>query len=492
MSPENLKQLEQTLPDYIRAQRWYRAKARTIKELHIQDAIPMKTTGSQIFIVRIEYTEGESDTYLLPLTTTGDKPQDALGQAGFRDSLLDAIACERTFEGREGSLTASRTSALKRSCDDSAPKLESSVSRAEQSNSSIIFGDQFILKIFRKLESGVNPDLEIGRFLTERGFKYTPAVLGQLEYRPKRGDPMHAAILQGFVHNHGDAWKYTLESLKPFFVRALQNGSAPVLDTYHPMELCRQELPAIARQTIGEYIESARLLGARTAQMHAALTDPQAGSDFAPERFTPDYAGHLYQEMLNQFETTFDLVQDKQNMLSGEAAESARQLIAAEPKVRHRFSSLRAHEITAVRIRHHGDFHLGQVLYTGTDFIIIDFEGEPARPLAHRRIKTLAMRDVAGMIRSFSYAAYAAMEPEARDRTEPWASFWAAWVSAEYLKAYFETAANSDFVGNSESERRILFDAFVLQKALYEVSYELNNRPDWVQIPLRGILNLVD
>jgi maltose alpha-D-glucosyltransferase / alpha-amylase len=179
-------------------------------------------------------------------------------------------------------------------------------------------------------------------------------------------------------------------------------------------------------------------------------------------------------------------------MLSGEAAESARQLIAAESKVRDRFSSLRDHEIAAVRIRHHGDFHLGQVLYTGADFIIIDFEGEPARPLAHRRIKTLAMRDVAGMIRSFSYAAYAAMEPETRDRTEPWASFWAAWVSAEYLKAYFETAANSDFVGNSESERRILFDAFVLQKALYEVSYELNNRPDWVQIPLRGILNLVD
>ncbi len=186
-------------------------------------------------------------------------------------------------------------------------------------------------------------------------------------------------------------------------------------------------------------------------------------------------------------------------MLPGEAAESARRLIAAESKVRDRFSSLRDREITAVRIRHHGDFHLGQVLYTGTDFIIIDFEGEPARPLAHRRIKTLAMRDVAGMIRSFSYAAYAALEPDTsdrpadeRDRTEPWASFWAAWAGAEYLKAYFETAANSAFVGNSESERRILFDAFVLQKALYEVSYELNNRPDWVQIPLRGILTLVD
>ncbi|MDQ2774635.1 MAG: hypothetical protein M3Y57_06880, partial [Acidobacteriota bacterium] len=258
MSPENFKHLEQTLPDYITSQRWYRAKARTIRELQVRDVIAMKIAGSQIFIVQIDYTEGDSDTYLLPLTAAEAKPQDALSSAEFRDSLLEAIACESAFDGREGSIIASRTSALERDCDSSAPKLESSVSRAEQSNSSIIFGDQFILKIFRKLESGINPDLEVGRFLTGRGFKYAPAVLGQLEYRPKHGEPMHAAILQGFVCNQGDAWKYTLESLKPFFVRALQNGSAPTLSTYHPMELCSQELPAIARQTIGEYIESAR------------------------------------------------------------------------------------------------------------------------------------------------------------------------------------------------------------------------------------------
>lgn len=485
------KQLELALPEYITAQRWYRAKARTIKKLYVQDIVPTNA-GTQVIIVRIDYTEGECDTYLLPLVTTGEKPQDALSDPAFRECLLNAIACEDTFEGHEGSLMASRTGALKRDCDPSAPRLESSLSRAEQSNSSIIFGDQFILKIFRKLESGINPDLEIGRFLTERGFKYTPAVLGQLQYQPKQGEPMHAGILQGFVRNQGDAWKYTLDSLKPFFVRALQNGAAPQLDSHHPMELRGQELPAIARQTIGEYIESARLLGTRTAQMHAALTDRQGGSDFAPEPFTAEYARHLYQEMLNQTETTFDLLRDKQNMLSGEAAGSARELIAAESKVYKRFSSLRDREVTAMRIRHHGDFHLGQVLYTGGDFIIIDFEGEPARPLAHRRVKTLAMRDVAGMVRSFSYAAYSAVEPGTSGQTEPWAGFWAAWVSAEYLKGYFETAAVSPFVGAGDRERRVLFDAFVLQKALYEVSYELNNRPGWVQIPLRGILNLVN
>jgi maltose alpha-D-glucosyltransferase / alpha-amylase len=475
------KQLEEALPDYIAGQRWYRAKARTIAKLQIQDVMPVKTAGIQIFIVRISYTDGDGDTYLLPLSTAADKPHDALTDAEFRESLLNAIACGQTFEGTEGSLTASRTGALHRDCDPSGPKLESFVSRAEQSNSSIIFGDRFILKIFRKLEPGINPDLEIGRFLTERGFKYTPAVLGQLEYRPKRGESMYAGILQRFVRNQGDAWKYTLDSLKEFFVRALQNGSAPTLDTYHPMELCGEELPALARQTIGEYIESARLLGARTAQMHAALADSRGGPDFEPEPFTPEHARHLYRDMLDQAESTFHLLRDRSDMLPNEI----------KAKVRERFSSLRDQEVTAVRIRHHGDFHLGQVLYTGDDFIIIDFEGEPARPLAHRRAKTLAMRDIAGMIRSFSYAAYAALESEEKDRAEPWASFWAAWVGAEYLKAYFETAADAAFVGASETERRILFDAFVLQKALYEVSYELNNRPDWVHIPLRGIVNLV-
>jgi maltose alpha-D-glucosyltransferase/alpha-amylase len=234
--------------------------------------------------------------------------------------------------------------------------------------------------------------------------------------------------------------------------------------------------------------------------MHAALTDEKAGPDFAPEKFNDDYARHLYGDMIDQADATFGLLDDKKNMLSGEAAESAKKLLGLQAGVRDRFASLRQAGLKAVRIRHHGDYHLGQVLATGDDFIIIDFEGEPARPLAHRRIKTLAMRDVAGMVRSFSYAGYAALfglvpgvtvSDEKREQVEGWAAFWGAWVSAEYLKTYFETAAGAPFVGADPKEHRLLFDAFMLQKALYEVAYELNNRPGWVQIPLRGILDLI-
>jgi maltose alpha-D-glucosyltransferase / alpha-amylase len=514
LSSEAVSQLERLLPEYLASQRWYRAKARNIRKLQIVDVVPF--TEAYVLIVDVNYVDSDTDSYQLPVTLADDAPEGervarlrdpsgsermlsgALSRPEFRNALLDAITAQTTFAGGRGKLVASRTGALERSESDGP--LESSVSRAEQSNSSIIYGDRYILKLFRKLESGINPDLEIGRYLTEHQFKHTPPVLGEIEYQPAEGESMHAAILQGFVRNQGDAWKFTLDALAGFFERALQNRSAPTLDTYHPLELSQESLPALARQTVGEYIESARLLGNRTAQMHAALTDESAGPDFAPERFTPEYAEHLHEEMINQADTTFDLLDDKKNMLSGESAESAKQLLASQESIRERFSSLRESNLKAVRIRHHGDYHLGQVLATGDDFVIIDFEGEPARPLAHRRIKTFAMRDVAGMIRSFSYAGYAALfglvpgvstTGETRNQIEGWAAYWGAWVSAEYLKAYFETASGAPFVGSDPKEHRLLFDAFMLQKALYEVSYELNNRPDWVQIPLRGILSLI-
>jgi maltose alpha-D-glucosyltransferase / alpha-amylase len=364
--------------------------------------------------------------------------------------------------------------------------LQSKVSRAEQSNSSIIYGEKYILKVFRKLESGINPDIEVGAFLTRQGFSHTPPMLGDLQYKTESGDVMYAGILQGFVPNHGDAWKYTLDSLGGFFERARQNGTAPAAGDGHPFDLLSEELPAVARQTIGEYLESARLLGVRTAQMHAALSSDHSNPDFAPEAFTEQYGEILYREMLHEADRAFGLLREKCDSLPSEAAGNAQTLLPREAAIRERFSTLRQRQIGALRIRHHGDYHLGQVLYTGDDFIIIDFEGEPARPLAARRLKTLAMRDVAGMIRSFSYAAFS----EGGAGLEHWAAFWSTWVSVTFLKGYFEKAQGSPFAGSDISEQRFLFDAFVLQKALYETAYELNNRPDWVHIPLRGILSL--
>ncbi|MBV8550380.1 MAG: putative maltokinase [Acidobacteriaceae bacterium] len=514
-------QLEKLLPGYIVSRRWYRAKAQTIEQLSVSDVIPV-TSSDFVLAIDIRYSGDSCSTYLLPISLEPD-PADhevlaflrgpggeqravinALDGRRFRDLMLKAIACQSVYEGPRGVLKTSQTSALGEYCGDTLPPLESFVSRAEQSNTSVIYGDRFILKLFRKIESGINPDIEIGTFLTEHGFRHTPAVLGACEYRTRDNGAVYAvAILQQFVKNEGDAWKYTLDSLHAFFSRALALGDKPELfelANRHPLALMDQPLSREARGVLGDYLASAELLGKRTAQLHADLADPRGGPDFAPEPVTGHERQRVYEDMLGEARNSFETLRRKQPSLGGPAAESARQVLELEAEITARFFALRDFPLSTLRIRHHGDYHLGQVLFTGEDFMIIDFEGEPARPLSERRSKALAVRDVAGMVRSFEYAAFAALfgqiegvpsDAASLASVERWAAFWNSFISAAYLRSYFAESQNLPFVPASAEERRIQLDAFVLQKALYEVSYELNNRPDWVRIPLRGILTLM-
>ena len=484
---ENSSELAARLPQYIATRRWFRSKTRTIERAEIRDAMRVPETNCFLLFTRLHYAEGSEDDYVLTLVLGEDahEEEEALSRKEFRDWLLSAIACDQQLSGTDGDLAALRTAAFKDECGSSALKMESSVSRAEQSNTSIIYGDQFILKLFRKVEEGINPDIEIGRFLTEHGFSHTPAVLGSFEYRAHEGARYAVGILQKFVSNQGDAWKYTLDSLREFFERASRSRETPQAPAGHPLDLA-QNIPHEVRDLLGGYAESARLLGERTAQMHAVLAQPGTGPDFATEPFAAADGQKLYDEILGQADITFELLRRKQAILAGTAKDEAASALRLEHRILERISPLRTQKIDAARIRFHGDYHLGQVLYTGSDFMIIDFEGEPARPLKERRGKTLAMRDVAGMLRSFQYAAYAA--PNA---TESWSTYWNAWASALYLNGYLKAAENSAFLPRDRDQQRLLIDAFLLQKALYEVAYELNNRPDWVRIPLRGILNLV-
>lgn len=505
--------LEAILPEFLVQRRWFRAKSRQIQRVSVQDVILAGSADCYIVFTSVAYAAGEPDDYVLTLKFSGKTSEsavasyragdgttgyvsDALFSADFRDSLLDLIRTQGTLKGNHGDLVASHTSALATTAKNKT-RLDSFVSHAEQSNSSIIFGDQFILKIFRKVEQGINPDIEIGAFLTERAFRHTPAVLGTLEYRSNTQSESYAvAILQQFVPNQGDAWKYTLESLSGFFKRALAlRDGPPRLPATHPLSLANEPVPQEQAELIGPYLESAALLGERTAEMHAALADPSAAGDFLPEEFSSEDAAHLRADLSKEIDSTFALLRH------APASEKSTRLLASEQKLRDRFSALTAQPIHAVRIRFHGDYHLGQVLYTGNDFMIIDFEGEPARPLSERRSKALAMRDVAGMIRSFQYAAYAALfgqvpgiQPDSanKDAIERWADFWASHASAALLNGYFRKAQDLPFLPASGEQRKLLLDAFLLHKALYEVAYEINNRPDWVDIPLRGILSLTN
>ncbi|MGD9849969.1 MAG: maltose alpha-D-glucosyltransferase [Nitrospirales bacterium] len=522
--------LENILPAYIQGRRWFGGKARTMQSVEIAESIPIPQEDPQavLAMVRVEYTEGESETYLLPLRyLPGDQSAilmdspaaiakirvkqkngeqdglllDAMWDREFQKTLLGSMAKNRRFNGPQGDLITSSLKGFRRELTHASAQLEPSLLKGEQSNTSILFGDQYVLKLYRRAEVGVNPDLEIGRFLTEAGFSHSAPLAGSIEYRRDNGDLFTFGILQQFVKNEGDAWKYTLDVLGQYYEEALTHPSqisGASLPSLSPVFLVDQEIPPLAHEFIGPYLEEARLLGLRTGELHAVMASNPEHPDFAPEPFSEFYRRGLYQSMLGTANLTIPLLRSQVKQLPDSTQPMARQILDQESQLRKRFLAVRDRKIKGSRIRCHGDFHLGQVLYTGKDFVIIDFEGEPARPLNVRRLKESPLRDVAGMLRSFHYAAQASsiglvpgMRPEDSATLEPWARYWQTWVSVSYLQAYLSVKDVRQVLPVSPEDIQILLNAYLLQKAIYELGYELNNRPDWVKIPLNGIVQIL-
>jgi maltose alpha-D-glucosyltransferase/alpha-amylase len=392
------------------------------------------------------------------------------------------------------------TAAFKTLAGTAPDALEPAVLGGEQSNTSIRYGDRLMLKLFRRAEDGVNPDFEITAFLTEAGFTHVPRVAGALEYQGDQGGPVTLGILQAFVPNEGDAWQFTVDSIGRYYERVLAlpaETPAGVADAAL-VDLADAEPPPLARELIATYLDSARLLGQRTAELHLALSGSDRAS-FAPEPFTLFYQRSLYQSMRNLTLQVFELLGRRAADLPDDTRDKAAALLRAKPALLRRFHDIVDGRIAAMRTRHHGDYHLGQVLWTGRDFVIFDFEGEPARSLSTRRIKRSALRDVAGMIRSFDYAAHTGLtRMAARGLSRPgadlapWAACWQAWVSAAFLRAYLDTAGTAVFVPGERQELDRLLTIYLLEKAVYELGYELNNRPEWVRLPLEGISRLVE
>jgi maltose alpha-D-glucosyltransferase/alpha-amylase len=524
---------ERLLPKYMQARRWFRGKARTIKGLRLIDSLPLSYGGvsAQIAMVGVDYTEGNPELYVLPLSfAAGELAQQLLAEAPhavlarvalrarggegllydpliekeFGAALLDVIGHRKRLRGTHGELSGTTTRTLRHILGPNSGPLETQVVKAEQSNSSIIFGDKLILKLFRAVDNGVNPDEEIGRFLTDQGFAHTPPLAGTLEYQRHdgKGEPMTVGLLQAFTANQGDAWAYTLDAASHFLDRALaseQDPDSSSVSTEALLEAASKETPPPMLELIGAYRESARLLGVRSAEMHLALAAGQMPA-FAPEPFTPFYQRSVYQSMRALTRQVFPLLRRAQKGLPEEIQAEARRLLELESVVLARFHALIDGPIEATRTRIHGDYHLGQVLYTGRDFVIIDFEGEPLRPLGERRIKRSPLRDVAGMLRSFHYAIATALHggpggaarPEDLPKAQSWARLWYLHVGAAFLAGYFETARGAAFLPSDARQLQALLDCFVLEKAVYELAYELNNRPDWVWIPTQATLQLLE
>jgi 1,4-alpha-glucan branching enzyme len=522
--------LEAALPRFLAGRRWFGGKARTIARVELLDAAPLGDgdAAHRLLLLRVSYAEGEPETYSLPVAfaageraarVRADLPGAELAAveadeargilyASYRDpdfgrALLDAIARGRRFEGRVGALVAAPTHAFERHARGVGGLVPVALG-GEQSNTSIRFGDRLILKLFRRTEAGRNPDLELGMYLTDEAeFRHVPPALGAIEWQPVGGEAHAIALLQGFVPNEGDAWSYVLGLVARFLAEATAGFRAPPpaperrgLGLGLALDLEGAEPPRALRELAPRSLAAAALLGRRTAELHLALAGG-SGEAFRPEPFSSADRERLHDRVRAVVRDGLALLRRRRDRLPPEVRARADLVLANADVLEARLRRADRRAISALRTRTHGDYHLGQVLWTGTDFVLIDFEGEPARPLAERRAKDSPLRDVAGMIRSFHYAAhqglatFLARHPEAsRGRAEGWAALWHAWVTATYLRAYLEVARHGTAIPQAPDELRDLLDLYVMEKAVYELSYELNNRPEWVALPLEGIAAL--
>ena len=373
----------------------------------------------------------------------------------------------------------------------------------EQSNSSVMLGDQAIVKFIRRFEEGTNPAVEIGRFLSERArFAFAPRHGGSIEYRTPNTQgsiPATVAILEELIEHEGVGWDYVVDALTYGLEEALAHSGDSELSLSPPrniLSLDHNELEP-AHPLVGPHLEWASLLGQRTAEMHAALTSDADDPDFAPEPLTPVDRQALYHGARSLTRKVFREV-GRLDL----GSPYVNKVLSREDEILARLRRINAVSAPSKRIRCHGDYHLGQVLWTGKDFVIIDFEGEPSRSLGRRRLKRPAVFDLAGMVRSLHYAGQAAelrltrelgMQVEGREQesAEAWVTFWHRWVSSAFLDAYLDRAADGGYLPPQRLDVAVMLDFFLLEKAVYELSYEANSRPGWVDIPARGILDIL-
>ena len=514
--------LEQVLPGYIAQRRWFGGKSRTIQSAQMAAVSPLPETEAALASVNVLYDDGSSDLYQLPLAmaTAGEAEQlrasapaaliamlnredgpvtlyDATANADFRASLLKLIVrgseVALNLGASSASLAASKASGL-----DGRELLElpSRVGSAEQSNTSLIFGDQAILKLFRRLRAGENPDVEITRFLTEVAhFPNIPAYLGDIH---RTDDGTTLAFLQAFAANEGDGWAWTLSELD-LFLESVANCPPPAHQGAPGDFGVELKVPEEAREHAGLFLEAAHLLGLRTGELHVALATPTDNQAFAAEPFTGADLNAERERIAQQTRTALDTLREKMDRVPEDQRESATRLLALGSTADRLLAGLEGDPAHfGKRIRIHGDYHLGQTLRSRSDFVFVDFEGEPARTLEERRRKQSPLRDVAGMLRSFSYAAQSALGRAALRRTDggealrPWITLWENSSATAFLQGYIEAVAARPDLLPTTAEARTLLSSLLLEKAFYEMLYELNNRPTWISIPLNGLLQLLE
>ena len=514
---------ESVLPAWMKHRRWFRSKGRKLRKAAIVDTQALG--HSWLVVLRMEYSDQDTEHYQIPLTLlTGPEAEERVNEVpesvvttatvsgengvlidgvfdpAFRAGILETIRRKRRLKGSAGTFTGITGTRSRKPSEDELQ--HSKVLGVEQSNTSIVYNNDHFLKLYRKLENGMNPDVELIRGLASTSAAgIVPEYRGHLQY--ESGDTQAAAgLLVNQISNEGDAWEFSLGAVSRYYEMVLGERAEPgkLAPPEGPLlEFNSSKLhETFAAMVDGFYLEMIRLLGRRTAELHKALAHETPGDEFKPESFSLHYQRGIYQSARSLLKRVLQQVRRAKKRSDEDTEAQLQTVLDHEAAIIDRLSAVRDHKINAKKIRIHGDYHLGQVLYTGRDFVIIDMEGEPARPIGERRLKFSPFRDVAGMVRSFHYAAWSGffgmsgLGEQDREILREWIEPWYRCVAGVFLESYLETIADAGLIPEEAEDRQTLFELFLLEKAVYELGYEIDNRPDWISIPLMGISYIVE
>lgn len=510
--------LAEVLPEFLKKARWFGGKARQVDQVELALQMRLSVEGRTVSLGLLEvlYSDGKAEKYLLPLVfcdipepgcpeqalvakSGEDGPflMDALYWHPFRNMLYESIRSGQTFNGEDQQLTAYPSQTLD---EPLQPADHTRVLNADQSNTSLIINESYFLKLYRKIDYELNPDLELTRFLSEEtSFRNLPRFLGGLEWQAGDGPTMVLGMMQEMVKHEGDSWKQTLILLDEVFEKLTASDQSQSLPPTIDFEIActPDQLPAEIVDLLSErQIKKILLLGKRTGEMHSALATGKSPA-FKPEPMDHDYC-HMFFDHLEQLvNKRMKLVRTNLDKVNPSLRQELSNFLHQRDTILNYFRPFKDLETQSKRIRIHGDFHLGQVLYTGEDFIILDFEGEPESTISARKVKHSALKDIAGMLRSFHYALYSTLlfNEKYRDlsqRIDPaWPGLIYRVICGLYMHGYRDSVSNPEVLPDNPATFRQLLNIHLLEKAVYELGYELNGRPDWVVIPLKGIQSIL-
>lgn len=526
LNKRNKKKIETILPEYLTSRAWFGGRNRVIQSVSVTNVkdLSIKDLNSSLIVAEVTYNEGLPESYQLPLAFVSNEREDLVREIPSKGILADAQLGEETgllidavyaepyrsklFENiKKGKKVNGKDESLefykgKSKISANAETQSSKVYESEISHTSIFYDNRYYLKLYRRLDSTINPDLEITQYLSEVvKFKNSPTFVGGISYHTAANNRVILGMMEDLTSSNETGWQYAQDALHRYFEQVETRDKEiklPKIIEDITSTLRYDDIPDETKGLMGSFFpERMKILGQRSAELHKALASRPDVKDFDNEEFSLHYQRSLFSSLQGLTRSAFDNLKKNIKTLPEEVQAEAKEILSKRAEVLKCFKRVFAHKIDTLKIRTHGDYHLNQVLFTGNDFTIINYEGEPARPFSERRLRRSPLRDVAGMVRSFHYAAYSHILAQEYDKRkekdlEDWAEVWHHYITRLFLQGYNENIGSENLVPENDEDYNTLLDTFLLEKAVYELNYELNHRKEWVLIPLRGIARIID